>query len=54
MEGHWAEDEMLVEIVERRKREGSSLKGEVMQKRCLKWKYMNECPKVKQREAQKK
>ena len=32
MEVQWAEDEKLEEILERRRREGSSLKAEVMQK----------------------
>ena len=32
MEVHWAEDEKLEEILEQRRREGSSLKAEVMQK----------------------
>ena len=32
MEGQWTEDEKLEEFLERRKREGSSLKAEIMQK----------------------
>ena len=53
MEVLWAEGEKLEEILERRRRDGSSLQAEVVQK-YLNWWYMNECPKMKERETQKK
>ena len=52
MEVRWAEGEKLEEILERRRRKGSSLHADVVQK-VLEL-VVHERPKVKQREAQKK